>query len=220
MNYSVTQIVTSFTLTTTWSPWDIHVALSYPCWTLSTLTAFYIIFPFILPTLETFSNKMLTLLIVIMYHVQCLPYILSVYLTSFLKMTVNGTVYETLNGTLEVHQQMHPLFRLPVFTMGCATGLLLLRGEQYPSENYGVVHDIFPWRLTSSETPVNTKTKRVNRNSIFVCLFIIFSVIKTTLIQSLPKFDVYGQFFLCHAQLGVIVGLIQDQSSFVTSMCR
>ena len=210
MNYSVTQIVKSFTLTTTWSPWELHDALSSPCWTLSTLAAFYIMFPILLPTLETFSNNMLTLLIVIMYHAQCLPYVLSWYVTHD-------------NGMLEGYVIMHPLFRLPVFIMGCATGLLLLRGEQYSPEDYGVLQDIFPWKISSSETPVSTSSnwpRRIDRNSLILILSIIYFVVKSTVLETLPLLHIFGQFFLCHVQLVVIVGLIKDKSSLVSQLCR
>ena len=176
----------------------------------STLAAFYIIFPILLPTLETYSNNMLTLLIVIMYHFQCLPYMLSILVTS--------------NVNLESYEMMHPLFRLPVFIMGCATGLLLLRGNQYPQENYGVIYDIFPWMLTSSDTFVTKSAsswgRRVDKNSSIICLFILYVFVQSAIFPSLPKLDIYVLFFLCHVQLVVIIGLIQDHSSFTAKLCR
>merc|ERR1719270_901682 len=112
------------------------MALSSPTWTISTLVAFYIIFPFLLPTLQTLSTRTLYMLIILMYQVQSLPYILAVHLV--------------LNGKLETYLTHHPLYRLPLYIMGMSAALIQLRGEIYSFKLEGFLHDVFPWRFPSA----------------------------------------------------------------------
>merc|ERR1719270_1404978 len=120
------------------------MALSSPTWTISTLVAFYIIFPFLLPTLQTLSTRTLYMLIILMYQVQSLPYILAVHLV--------------LNGKLETYLTHHPLYRLPLFIMGISAALIHLRGDIYSSNYQGLLHDGFPWKLQApSSTSINAK---------------------------------------------------------------
>ena len=48
-----------------------------PSWTISTLSAFYLLFPIILPLLQQISSQTLGLLLTLLFHLQCWPILLT-----------------------------------------------------------------------------------------------------------------------------------------------
>ena len=61
--------------------------------------ALYLIYPILLPVLQTYSSDMLQVLIILMYQIQFLPYLLIKHIAPLM----NTILY------------IHPVFKLPVF---------------------------------------------------------------------------------------------------------
>ena len=78
------QMWSAFTVTSTWGFKTIQNTLANPTWFVSTLLAIYILFPFILRALQSFSSRMLVVTVMTMYQVvllsaQCQWHIYKVY---------------------------------------------------------------------------------------------------------------------------------------------
>ena len=84
-------------MSTTWTDYEMVTPLSEPTWTISTLMALYLAYPTILSTLSTWTSPMLVSITMIMFHVQCLPYILAVHIA------LNGRLEIFPNEVLEMH---------------------------------------------------------------------------------------------------------------------
>ena len=109
--------------------------------------AFYLIYPVILPVLQTFSSEMLQILIILMYQIQFLPYLLIRHIAP----------------QLNVILYIHPVLKLPVFIMGISAGLLTLRGVEYPNHKLGNIHYVFPLNVSIQKEEVNsTKSKTLD----------------------------------------------------------
>ena len=62
-------IIRTFTLTSSWGGTSLHDPLAVPTWTISTLLPLYLLYPWLLATLQSHSSPTLASLIVIMYQV-------------------------------------------------------------------------------------------------------------------------------------------------------
>ena len=109
------RIVYTLTMTNSWTffnhGWEALFPFDEQAWTVTTLTSFYVIFPILLPQLQTLSTPRLSSLIIILFYLQCLP----LYTVNVLDWFWPTTA--------------HPLSRLPVFVMGMAAGLVRIRGK-------------------------------------------------------------------------------------------
>ena len=205
---TISKIVRTVTLSTTWTTYEMVTPLSEPTWTISTLMALYLAYPIILSTMTTYTSSILVSMIMIMYHIQCVPYILAVHIA--------------LNGRLETFLSWHPLFRLPLFIIGVAAGLLSLRKVEYPQSEL-VLNDILPWKLSAtttieniSDTNASKWASRTDRSSLFLCLTLLFC----SLLASF-HFNIYIQLWVSHLQLVVILGLTKDAGqSWTSRLCR
>ena len=197
-----------------------------PTWTVSTLMALYLIYPFILPVLQTYSSEMLEILIIIMFQIQFLPYIFLQHICPFPMATI---LY------------VHPLFRIPVFIMGISAGLLTLRGEEYPHNKTGYLHFLFPWKISNKSEEItlpllenaSTKTESTTKSSslpwgqitdlssIIICLAIIYEAVRTLLELNIPTIQESSQVTFSHIQLLVILGLTKDEEqSMLAKLCK
>ena len=96
-------VVRTVTVTSNWHWYDMPMPLASPTWTMSTLLAFYLLFPLILPCLQSHSSVTLTSLVTLLYQVQCLPYILFIITAE--------------NGRVEHFATSHPIFRFEIFSI-------------------------------------------------------------------------------------------------------
>merc|ERR1712123_208495 len=117
-----------------------------PAWTISTLAAFYLVFPFILRRLQSLPSPYLSSLLVLLYHTQCLPYLL--------------LIHAAQSGRMEDVAARHPLTRLPVFAMGVIAGLLQLRNVEDQNHDKTFLHDIFPWTFTQEQFSEKSQESR------------------------------------------------------------
>ena len=62
-------IIRTFTLTSSWGVTGLYDPLAVPTWTISTLLPLYLLYPWLLATLQSHSSPTLASLIVIMYQV-------------------------------------------------------------------------------------------------------------------------------------------------------
>jgi len=124
-------------------------------WTVTTLSFFYLVFPFLLPSLQSLSTSRLCSLIVFLHHLQSLPCLLSIYLST----TPTDLTWSTT---------AHPVSRLPVFLMGISAGILRLRGKEGFLIGRRWIHDWIPWGLwVASESHTRYRRlvkKRVKKN--------------------------------------------------------
>ena len=187
--------------------------LATPTWTISTLLSFYLVFPLVLPCLQSYSSSMLASLVSGLYQVQCLPYILFI---------ITAT-----NGRVEHFATAHPLLRLPVFLMGVVGGLLSVRGLEDPHHHRALLHDIFPWTLSAqSIQPAQADwqpswARRTDRNSLVLLSFLLYNITRDFLLPDLPQIHIYSQLICPHVQLCIIIGLTRDGGlSWLSKLCR
>ena len=249
----MSQLVSTVTMTNTWA-WNNSVAWinleswtpASATWTVSTLVALYLIYPFILTVLQTYSSDMLQILIIIMFQIQLIPYFLIKHICPF---PMNTILY------------VHPLFRIPVFTMGVSAGLLSLRGVEYPLYKEGYVHLVFPWKISvqceddhditeylkyskteptsepSLETASSSKSSLkkattsksclswkqiIDFGSVIICLAILYEALRTSLELNLPAIQESSQIIFSHLQLLVIIGLSKEdhEQSWMATICN
>ena len=193
-----------------------------PTWFVSTLMAFYLLYPVLLPILQGYSSEMLRILTILMYQIQFLPYL----------------IIKNISPNLNTILYTHPVFKLPVFIMGVSTGILTLRGVEYPYYKQGYVHYLFPWKISvptqesvselSTETELKSRSatelswgKVTDLSSIILCLAALYECIRSSSESCIPSIDESSQLFLCHIQLLVILGLIKDhEHSFLAKICK
>ena len=187
--------------------------LATPTWTISTLLCFYLVFPLVLPCLQSYSSSMLASLVSGLYQVQCLPYILFI---------ITAT-----NGRVEHFATAHPLLRLPVFLMGVVGGLLSVRGLEDPHHHRALLHDIFPWTLSAQNIqPAQADwqpswARRTDRNSLVLLSFLLYNITRDFLLPDLPHIHIYSQLICPHMQLCIIIGLTRDGGlSWLSKLCR
>ena len=83
-----------------------------------------------------------------------------------------------LNNNLWQHT-----FRLPLFIMGVAAGLLSLRGEDYSKSNSGILHHLSPWTCSkpvgssNNEENPNVWSNKTDRCSLVLIFLIVYSVV-------------------------------------------
>ena len=76
------------------------------------------------------------------------------------------------------------MLRLPVFLMGVCVGLLALRQVEDPHHHHALLHDVFPWSLSSSSLnqsdtdPERSWARRVDRNSLLLIGLILYNVVR------------------------------------------
>ena len=79
------------------------------------------------------------------------------------------------------------MLRLPVFLMGVCVGLLALRQVEDPHHHHALLHDVFPWSLSStsssslnqSDTDLERSwARRVDRNSLLLIGLILYNVVR------------------------------------------
>jgi len=142
-------IIFTLTMTNSWtmtSLLDQSTVAPFPfdqqAWFVTTLIPFYAVFPLLLPQLQALSTSKLSSLLVILFHIQCLPFY--IHLPSLAFPTLDNMLYWTAS--------CHPLSRFPVFVMGMVAGVLRLRGIRQPSLSpyfYNCLHDILPWHVAT-----------------------------------------------------------------------
>ena len=80
----------------------------------------------------------------------------------------------------------HHSFRLPLFIMGVAAGLLSLRGAEYSRKNSGILHHLSPWTCSESigsnisEQCPNNWALKTDRCSLVLIFIIIYSTVVST----------------------------------------
>ena len=225
----MSQLISTVTMTNTWV-WNesmtwINLENWTPAsatWTVSTLMALYLIYPLLLPVLQSYSSEMLQIIIIIMFQIQFLPYIFLQHICSFPMTTI---LY------------VHPLFRIPVFIMGISAGLLTLRGVEYPNNKTGYLHFLFPWKiankseeitLPSLESMTESTTNSflsweqiTDLSSIIICLTILYEFVRTVLELNIPTIQESSQVTFSHIQLLVIIGLTKDEEqSWLAKLCQ
>merc|ERR1711892_1174984 len=144
-------ILLTLTMTNSWtmtSLLDPSTMAPFPfdqqAWFVTTLIPFYAVFPLLLPQLQALSTSKLSSLLVILFHIQCLPFY--IHLPSLGVPTLDNMLYWTAS--------CHPMSRFPVFVMGMVAGVIRLRGVSQPTLSphfYNFLHDILPWYLASPE---------------------------------------------------------------------
>ena len=78
------------------------------------------------------------------------------------------------------------LFRLPLFIMGVAAGLLSLRGVEYSKHISGILHHLSPWTCSeplgssNNEENLNVWANRTDRCSLVLVFLIIYSTVVST----------------------------------------
>ena len=81
------------------------------------------------------------------------------------------------------------MLRLPVFLMGVCVGLLALRQVEDPHHHHALLHDIFPWSLSSTSSSTSSLNqsdtdlerswaRRVDRNSLLLIGLILYNVVR------------------------------------------
>ena len=78
------------------------------------------------------------------------------------------------------------MLRLPVFLMGVCVGLLALRQVEDPHHHHALLHDVFPWSLSSTSFSLNQSdtdlerswARRVDRNSLLLIGLILYNVVR------------------------------------------
>ena len=90
LRINMIKLVLTLTMTNTWIQLtDTFHPFAYVSWTVTTLSFFYLVFPILLPGLQTLSTKQLGTLTVWLFHLQLLPttmlFIHSVIVTQTLK---------------------------------------------------------------------------------------------------------------------------------------
>ena len=129
---SISEILSTLTMSNTWI-WNTFVPTpAVPTWFVSTLMAFYLLYPLLLPVLQGYSSEMLQILTVLMYQIQFLPYLL----------------IKNISPNLNTILYIHPVFKMSVFIMGISAGILTLRGVEYPYCKQGYLHFLFPWKIS------------------------------------------------------------------------
>jgi len=118
--------------TTLTSAWFVEAPYNEISWTVTTLTGFYIIFPWILPTLQTLSSPQLSTLNVWLFYIQCANFVTN----------LDSDKYNL--GTLYVH----PTNKAAVFVMGMAAGIIRVRQDDGIDIECNVLHSLFPWSIT------------------------------------------------------------------------
>ena len=90
------------------------------------------------------------------------------------------------DGRLEMFVTSHPLFRLPLFIMGVAAGLLTLRDVEYPQVRAGVLQDIFPYSCSLStglrsitETNPSVWAFKTDRSSLLLILIVLYTTVNS-----------------------------------------
>ena len=69
--------VLTLTMTNMWYPQpEMSAPFAFPAWTITTLTAFYLTFPFLLSILSQLSSRQLSALIIVLFFYQLLPSLL------------------------------------------------------------------------------------------------------------------------------------------------
>merc|ERR1719186_2438389 len=111
-------------------------------WFITTLSFFYLVFPLLLPALQTLSTNQLSSLIVWLFHFQCWPFLL-------IMIGTGDSLFWTTTA--------HPIMRLPVFIMGMAAGLVRLKGKDHNFNTHrNFLHDIFPWGFSQPADNANS----------------------------------------------------------------
>ena len=83
------------------------------------------------------------------------------------------------------------MLRLPVFLMGVCVGLLALRQVEDPHHHHALLHDVFPWSLSSTSSSSTSSSfnqsdtdlerswaRRVDRNSLLLIGLILYNVVR------------------------------------------
>jgi peptidoglycan/LPS O-acetylase OafA/YrhL len=167
----VTSLRTSLTLSLT-NSWFIHGSgltwspYNFPSWTVTTLTFFYLVFPLLLPAMQRLTTSQLASLTVWLHYVQFLPAFCLSASSSEQMMKVTTA---------------HPIFRLPVFMMGVAAGLVRLRQEDDPYIGRRFLHCLLPWGFSApSRPPTLTQeekeavwTRRVDTGVVCLVAFVV-----------------------------------------------
>ena len=93
---------------------------------------------------------------------------------------------QTDNKYKKMNNLCHHLFRLPLFIMGVAAGLLSLRGVEYSREKSGILHHLSPWTCAESiETSINRANPNVWASKTDRCsLVLIFIIIYSTVVST------------------------------------
>ena len=223
-NVTLSEILSTLTMSNTWV-WNTFVPTpAVPTWFVSTLMAFYLLYPLLLPVLQGYSSEMLQILTILMYQIQFLPYLL----------------IKNISPNLNTILYTHPVFKLPVFIMGISASILSLRGVEYPYYKQGYLHYLFPWKISvptqESDSELSTDSSTIlissaeitepelkSRNttelswgkitdlsSVILFLAVLYECIRSSSESCIPSIDESSQLFLCHIQLLVILGLIKD----------
>jgi len=212
--YTVYRTMATITCTTMWYSWELVSPYASPSWTISTLAAFYLAFPLILPRLQCFSSSRLSFLLIFLFHIQCLPYLL-----------LHQAAKDNRMSDLACR---HPLIRLPVFIMGIIAGLLQLRQEKDACHDKPLLHDIFPWTFSQAEESSQMSTestesswkRRVDRNILVLVSIVLLGLLRTVM-PGIPYLNITTQFACVHLQLCIIVGLTRDGGgSWLSRICR
>jgi len=199
-----------------WGPYD------FTGWTVTTLTFFYLVFPLVLPGLQTLTSSQLVTLSVWLYHLQLWPVWL--FLSFSREYSTSGLHPVTWLVTA------HPLTRLPVFLMGACLGLVRVRGEDDCNLGRGVLHSLLPWGLTGAvpteggqEAREKAWGRRVDLG--VLCLALLVAGCRTLMrLEMAHKMAILvpvERLVLVHTQLMVIVGLTADGgTSWFGKICR
>ena len=93
---------------------------------------------------------------------------------------------QTDNKYKKMNNLCHHLFRLPLFIMGVAAGLLSLRGLEYSRENSWIFFHLSPWTCAESrETSINRANPKVWASKTDRCsLVLIFIIIYSTVVST------------------------------------
>ena len=127
------------------------MALSSPTWTISTLVAFYILFPFLLPTLQTLSTRTLYMLIILMYQVKRCKSMLSSSLSISLKLCLSISLSPNLSLSLRDRDKVDTIITLAPLQQTFEG----LRGNLDSSVIYHWNHQLKPYLFPLRKNRVN-----------------------------------------------------------------
>ena len=234
--------IQTITATNTWHWYEMINPYTMPAWTVSTLAAFYGVFPFLLSRSEHYHTDLIQL-----FFKVCRTYppgtspsswssstMSNASLTSSLSMLQKVAECRTLHvatlsqgNVTSYHPHNHMLVRLPVFAMGVAAGLLKLRQEEDKLHTRNILHNIFPWTFSVSPTKSLTQeeAERSWKNTVdhgaLVLMMVVLASLARSAVPAMPYINLATQFVFVHLQLVIIQGLTRDGAkSWLARLCR
>ena len=176
------------------------ITFAFPAWTITTLSAFYLLFPFLLSTLNQLSSTKLSELVFLSYLWQFFSAFL--FYAEDCGITQDLICRHPLPRCLRFQNWWKTgMPRLPVFVIGMAAGLIRLRSGQEQLENHP----------TPAHITVVGISERGWKTRVDLCSLLLLSVPLLAQLAPLPQLGFLAQILFILPQLFVILGKLRKQ---------